>query len=398
MPNDIDPKKKKTTVKNILRELHAGLDPAAAAERLLTEAGYLTSAEIAGIEEELLGEGIRPEEIQRFCNVHALIFEKVKRPGGSVSADTEAIGLFKAENDRIRGVVGNFKARLASGDPTGAVKALDAFSVVVNHYVKKENALFPLLEKRGFSGPSKVMWGKHDEVRRLLKELRAAFATPAGESPDPRVPTAVLDPLLAEIDGMMEKEELILYPTALEKLSKEDWEQVRSSFIELDRNGVALELQGMGNPATARPRADASASPSDVVLPSGRLSLTELTRVLNLLPVDVSFVDADDRVKYFSEPAERIFPRSRSVVGRKVQNCHPPKSLKAVENILKAFRENRKDAVDFWINLGGKTVTIRYLAVRDESGRYLGTLEVSQDVTGIRALEGEKRLLDESEV
>ena len=96
--------------------------------------------------------------------------------------------------------------------------------------------------------------------------------------------------------------------------------------------------------------------------------------------------------------AARIFPRSRSVVGRKVQNCHPPKSLKAVEGILKSFREKRKDAVDFWIKLGDRTVTIRYLAVRDESGKYLGTLEVSQDVTGIRALEGEKRLLDEDEL
>ena len=117
MSINIDPKTKKQTVKNILRELHAGLDPAAAAERLLNEAGYLTSAEIAGIEEELLGEGIPPEEIQRFCNVHAVIFEKTKQPGSSVSPDTEAVGLFKTENDRIRDIIANFKDHISSGDP-----------------------------------------------------------------------------------------------------------------------------------------------------------------------------------------------------------------------------------------------------------------------------------------
>jgi DUF438 domain-containing protein len=103
-------------------------------------------------------------------------------------------------------------------------------------------------------------------------------------------------------------------------------------------------------------------------------------------------------VKYFSEPMQRIFPRARSVIGRQVQNCHPPKSLKAVENILKAFKEGRKDSVDFWINLQGKMILIKYLAVRDDAGKYLGTLEVSQDVTAIRALAGEKRLVDEGEL
>ena len=131
-----------------------------------------------------------------------------------------------------------------------------------------------------------------------------------------------------------------------------------------------------------------------MVLPSGRLSATELVRILNLLPVDLSFVDANDQVKYFSEPAERIFPRARSVIGRKVQNCHPPKSVHIVEKIVDGFRTGKKDSADFWINLHGKMVLIRYLAVRDETGRYLGTLEVSQDITPLRALEGEKRLLD----
>jgi DUF438 domain-containing protein len=391
MATNVDPQTKKQTVKNILRALHAGLDPARAAERVLKEAGYLTSAEIAAIEEELLAEGIQPEEIQRFCNVHALIFEKAMRTGKSAAPETAAVGLFKAENGRIRRLVAEFRSALAAGDYARAGQSLDSFSAVVSHYVKKENALFPLLEKRGFSGPSKVMWGKHDEVRRLLKEARAALGFIPGSKPADQVKTSILDPLLAEIEGMIEKEELILFPTALEKLTAEDWERVRASFIELEREGVVKEIHGVAEPTSA----STSSAPGDIVLPSGRLSAAELTRILNLLPVDLSFVDANDRVKYFSEPAARIFPRARSVIGRKVQNCHPPKSLKAVERIIDAFRTGRKDSADFWIELGGKMISIRYLAVRDESGKYLGTLEVSQDISGLRALSGEKRLLDE---
>ncbi len=389
MKKNIDPQEKKRVVKDIIRALHGGLDPKRAAARVLEEAGYLTAGEIAAIEQELMGEGIPPEEIQKFCNVHALIFEKALEGKSAAKDDSSIIQLLHLENEMIKKQIGVFRDAFGKKDFPRAADALESFSIVVNHYIKKENALFPLLEKRGFTGPSKVMWGKHDEVRRLWKETRAAFALlPGGRSPDV-VRRELVEPLIAEIEGMVEKEELILFPTSLEKLTAEDLEKARAGFIDLERETVDRELK-----ANAGVDSTGAGASGEVGLPSGRLSVTELTRILNLLPVDVSFVDSADRVKYFSEPVLRIFPRARSVIGRQVQNCHPPKSLKAVENIIKAFKEGRKDSVDFWINLQGKMILIKYLAVRDEAGNYLGTLEVSQDVTGIRALEGEKRLLD----
>lgn len=132
-----------------------------------------------------------------------------------------------------------------------------------------------------------------------------------------------------------------------------------------------------------------------ISLPTGEVKLEELMCMLNTLPVDITFIDRDDKVRYFSEGRDRIFLRTKSIIGRKVQNCHPPKSVHVVENILNSFREGRRDSVDFWINFKGKFVYIRYFAIRDRKGDYLGTLEVTQDITGIKKLEGEKRLLDE---
>jgi DUF438 domain-containing protein len=128
--------------------------------------------------------------------------------------------------------------------------------------------------------------------------------------------------------------------------------------------------------------------------PTGNVSLQQLTAIFSTLPVDLTFVDADDRVAFFSEGPDRVFARSRAVVGRKVQNCHPPRSVDVVDRILSDFREGRQNVAEFWINFTGRFVHIRYFAVRDEEQRYLGTLEVTQDVSKIRALDGERRLLE----
>ncbi len=131
-----------------------------------------------------------------------------------------------------------------------------------------------------------------------------------------------------------------------------------------------------------------------VPLDTGSLSAEQINLLLTNLPVDISFVDENDAVVYYSAVPRRIFPRSPGVIGRKVQNCHPPKSVDVVERILKAFRSGERDVAEFWIESGGRFILIRYFALRDESGAYRGTLEVSQDATAIRALRGERRLLD----
>ncbi len=134
----------------------------------------------------------------------------------------------------------------------------------------------------------------------------------------------------------------------------------------------------------------------DVIdLDTGELNQREIKAIMNTLPIDVTFVDKDDTVRYFNRPEERIFPRTKSVIGRRVQMCHPQKSLHVVNRILQDFREGKRDVAEFWINVKGRLIYIRYFAVRDRNGEYLGTLEVTQDITEIKKIEGEKRLLDD---
>jgi len=130
-----------------------------------------------------------------------------------------------------------------------------------------------------------------------------------------------------------------------------------------------------------------------VLFETGELSVKELETILNTLPVDITFIDKEDRVRYFSQSKDRIFPRTKAVIGRRVQQCHPQKSLHVVEQILSDFKNNERNVAEFWINLKGRLVYIRYFAVRDEDQNYLGCLEVTQDITNVKEIEGEKRLL-----
>jgi PAS domain S-box-containing protein len=203
--------------------------------------------------------------------------------------------------------------------------------------------------------------------------------------------------LIEEVDGMIFKEEKILFPTSLEKLNVQDWveilketENVGYGFIAKPKE-TSLLIEELKRAVLEEPQAKEEA----ISFPTGEVKLEELLGIFNTLPVDITFIDKDDTVKFFSEGPNRIFLRTKSIIGRKVQNCHPPKSVHVVERILESFKEGKRDAVDFWINYKGKFVYIRYFAIRDRNRNYLGTLEVSQDVSNIRELEGEKRLLDE---
>jgi PAS domain S-box-containing protein len=206
-----------------------------------------------------------------------------------------------------------------------------------------------------------------------------------------------LNLLVEEVDGMIFKEEKILFPASLEKLKAQDWvevlketENVGYGFIAKPKE-TSLLIEELKSAVLEETRVQEET----ITFPTGEVKLGELMGIFNMLPVDITFIDQDDAVKFFSEGPSRIFLRTKSIIGRKVQNCHPPKSVHVVERILESFKAGKKDSVDFWINYKGKFVYIRYFAIRDRNRKYLGTLEISQDITSIKKLEGEKRLLDE---
>jgi hypothetical protein len=393
--------KKKEIMKDIILKLHQGLTIEEAKEMFEKEIGTVSSTEIAEIEQSLIDEGLSPEEIKKFCNVHALLFQSaLEKSIIKETSPSHPVYLFKLENRRIEKIADSLKKLKEEGEEDlSRTKRklndlLNELKGIGVHYARKELVLFPFLEKQGFTGPSKVMWGKDNEVRDLLKKAISSVEEIKDIKDLEPYSKNSLDPLIEEVTGMIFKEENILFPTCLEKLSANDWVEILKEsdkvgyvFVEKPKETEAL-VKDLKSALLEEP----VFKDNEISLPTGKLRLKELMSVLNTLPVDITFVDNEDKVRYFSDNKERIFLRTKSVIGIKVQNCHPPQSLEAVEKILDSFKEGKRDTADFWINLDGKFVYIRYFALRDEGGSYLGTLEVSQDLTEIKKLEGEKRL------
>ena len=271
---------------------------------------------------------------------------------------------------------------------------LNALADVEKHYLRKEHLLFPYLEKHGITGPPKVMWAKHDEARALLRGAFEALAASAGASAGEArsVVALAVRPAAQAIRDMTDREENILLPMSLDTLDELEWWEIARQSAEI---GFCLVEPGEGWRPASVPEAQAGGAEAGgkIRLPTGSLGPKELEAILNALPIDATFVDADDRVRYFTHGRERVFARSRAILGRKVQYCHPPSSVDTVDRILGAFRAGTQDRAAFWIQLRGRFVHIEYVALRDAAGAYLGCLEVTQDLTGKRALTGEQRLL-----
>ncbi|MFH1145123.1 MAG: DUF438 domain-containing protein [Candidatus Eisenbacteria bacterium] len=403
------------SLKSIIRQLHAGAPPDRVREALKTIVRETTAAEIAAMEQELIAEGMPVSEVQAMCDLHsALVRELLMEAPADPQTPGHPLDTFQRENEALREAVS--RARRGMAAFSSAVSASErqelllAWRGVINelldvekHYQRKEQILFPFLERHGITGPTSVMWGKDDEVRRLLKGTAQALSgmtTLRGTERD--VWAGFAEPALNALEEMITKEEKILLPLAAQKLSPEEWGEI---WLQSPEYGWCLVEPRVGYrppvPAESPGAADASAAEAAAVggmaggirLDTGRLSLAQLQGVLALLPIDFTFVDSDDRVAFFSPGRERVFGRSKAILGRKVQHCHPPKSLAIVERILADFRGGRQNSAEFWIEMQGRFIHIRYYAVRAEQGEYLGTLEVTQDATRIRALKGEQRLL-----
>jgi PAS domain S-box-containing protein len=258
------------------------------------------------------------------------------------------------------------------------------------HCVKKENILFPYIEKyfpdyRCVS----VMWSMHDDARESIKTLLENLDR---DEPLINVFNMNIGKLYYSVLPVIFREEYILYPIAARAIKKKDWDEM---LLQSREEGFSFIEPPQISDVKQGNETEAGSKKSDLIdLGTGVLSAGEIIRIFNHLPVDITFVDENDEVKYFSTPKDRIFGRSKAIIGRKVQNCHPHESVHIVNEIVDSFKSGRKDVESFWISFKDKFLLIQYFAVRDEQGSYKGVIEVSQDVSDIRKLQGEKRLLD----
>ena len=386
-------------LKQLIGELHAGKSVDEVKARFEQTFGDVSATEISEVEQALIADGMPVAEVQRLCDVHAAVFkgsiEEIHSQDDPMDEPGHPVNTFLLENHAIEGVLAALRPRLsayAKGDDsvTPAIRAdLDKLSQLDVHYKRKENLLFPYLEKYSITAPPKVMWGVDDEIRVLLKQTRAAL-----EVGDRKAFAALAEDTVNRVAEMIFKEENIFLPMTLEKLTRDEWKSIYEQSGEI---GYCLLGQAPAwNPAAAYQPANEpaqAAATGAIVLPSGAFTVQEITRLMDTLPFDVTFVDRDDTVKYFSQGPDRIFTRTKAVIGRKVSNCHPPASAHIVEQLLEDFKTGKKDHEDFWISMGPRFVFIRYFAVRSEDGEYLGTLEVTQDIAPVQAIQGEKRLM-----
>jgi DUF438 domain-containing protein len=398
--------RRKDLLKHMILQLHRGEAPEQVRTQLVRLLGQVPYNDVVAVEQQLIDEGLPAEEVMKLCDLHtAALRGAIDQAGAKTPPPGHPAHTFHKENEALgwetEALDKLFTEVSALSDEADASTQLSDMQVRFNnlmdvekHYLRKEHLLFPYLERHAITGPPKVMWGKHDETRALLlaaqEILRSSPTVTAAEAKS--LIRLVLQPTAAAVAEMIDKEEQILFPMCLDTLSDAEWFEIGRQSGEY---GYCLyDPTDTWQPAELPTElADSPSGAERIHLPSGSFTPVELQTVLNTIPFDLTFVDEDDTVRYFTQGRERIFSRSRAILGRKVQYCHPPKSVDVVQRILDDFRASRQNHAQFWITLRGRFISIEYFALRDPAGRYLGCLEVSQDLTEKRALEGEQRLL-----
>ncbi len=388
---------RKNTIKEIIRQLHEG--KTVEEVRSLFEASFdgVSASEISEAEGALIAEGLPVEEVQRLCDVHASVFkgsiEEIHQEQDQTDIPGHPLNILKRENRKLEQIMGEkvrpWLNRLDEADGLEGLRhGLRELLSIDIHYSKKENLFFPYMEKAGITAPPQVMWGVDDEIRQMIKDTLAHAESHPEDIDGIREKT---EETLTKAEDMIFKEENILIPMLLENVTQEEWKTIADESGEI--GFIIQDIPEFVPSASAAPMGETAGSDADrVQLPTGFFLGQELTHMLNALPFDITFVAKDDTVRFFSQAKDRIFPRTKAIIGRNVSNCHPPASVHIVEQIVEDFKSGKKDQEDFWIKMGGKYVMIQYFAVRDEKGEYLGVVEVTQDIKGIQALTGEKRL------
>jgi len=401
---------KKKIMKKIIAQLHSGTPVSEVKETFKRVLGGISPLEIAKIEQELIKEGMPRQEIQRLCDVHLAVFreqlekQKLEVPlGHPISILTEEHKILLQLSEKLNTIVNRIQEESHVGDVADEAKQLKHIAEELldaeKHYLREENVLFPFLEKHGITEPPAVMWIEHNQIRDTKKQLYSIVKNYSAISfQDFRKQLGETAKSLGNIlSSHFFKENNILFPTALRVITDEEWKDIRKEFDEIGYCCFTPQHLTEMPPTEEieKRKTETIIAPKGMLqFETGVLSKEEVEAILDSLPVDISFVDREDRVKYFNKAEERIFVRTKAVLGRKVQLCHPQKSVHIVDKILESFKTGKKDVAGFWIQKDKSLIHIRYFAVRDRNGKYLGTMEVTQDITDIKKIKGQKRLLD----
>lgn len=411
-------RQRRETLKQIIRDIHQNVNPDELKERFRELLSDVGATEIAALEQELIQEGMPETEIKSLCDVHVSVFKdsldnqpKPQEQGG------HPIHTFRKENQAIERVIQAIRPLLEEilkmpSDINFEDKLKEWQSLhrqlmeIEKHYSRKENILFAYLEKHGVSGPPKVMWAIQDDIRAQLKQVSQEIFhsnVTLFELSELIQKTAI--PALQAIEDLIYKEENIMFPMSMETLTEGEWAAVAEQSGEIGFTLIQPDfgwIPSVPPEPTVDPGAFTTDSQSGKNVPEGLLpfstgamTLEQISLIFNHLPVDITFVDEKDNVRYFSYGKERIFQRSKAIIGRNVKDCHPPDSVHIVTKIVDDFKSGKRNSAQFWIHMNGKFVLIQYFALHDSDGKYRGTIEVTQDIQEIQTLQGDKRIYSE---
>ncbi len=295
------------------------------------------------------------------------------------------------ENVLLNSLLKNISETDPAADLLRFTNIFNELATIEKRFARKENQLFPFLEKRGWNGPSQGMWSFHDNLRDQMRLLRFYIKNRNLDK------IAVNTPLLVNgILRLMQTEETVLFPNALQILTDEDWIEMRKGEEEIGWMFAQTppEFPATQESATEDVLTESFGQEKSAHFDEGYMTIDQVNLLLRTMPLDLTYVDENDRVIFYNRGEERVFPRSAGVIGREVKFCHPPKSVGTVLKILEEFRNGTKNEASFWINYKERLIYIRYFAVRDANKVYRGVIEMSQDITDIKKIEGEQRLLD----
>ena len=392
---------KQDRLKSLIKQLHAGTPEEVVKQQFLQEFSDVSSEEISQMEQALMAEGMSVAEIQKLCNVHAAIFagnvrditglsRMERQPGHPLYVfGKENEGLSRFIESTLKPALEGFIAQSSDSHRTDLLAAVKQLSQVERHYARKENLFFPYLEKKGITGPPQVMWGKDDEIRDLLKTILH------GElSPEELIQTT--QSAIAEIESMIVKENDILSPLLLKHIEPADWRLIAQESPAIGyafNGGIEGASPSDANHWLARQSAEATPDTAEaekaidpagyISFPSGQIKYDDLLYMLNTSPQDFTYIDKDDKVRYFSEGKHMVFERTRTIIGRDVRLCHPPRAVPVVEKMLEEFKAGIKDHEVRIVTPGNKVLLVRYYAVRNEANEYLGTLETTEEISAI---------------
>jgi uncharacterized protein len=402
---------RKEKLKELILKLHHGENPNQVRAELISTLRQIPYGEVVEVEQELIAEGLPETEVLKLCDVHGEVLDgHIDQSGAKAIPEGHPVDVFKQENkellkaiEKAQMLLGTLYAVTDENFKTHSLQIQSCFNDLMDvdkHYRRKEYLVFPFLEKKEITGPPKVMWGKHDEIRDQLKGCIEILRTEGLKKSDLEDALEILfEPVLKAMADMTKKEEEILFPMCMDVLTTEDWWHIHRQTLEFgftlydpkaDWKPEGMTAEGYENSGVLNEN-------GAIQLPSGSFTASEIMAILNTVPIDMTFVDKNDKVKYFTQGKERIFARSRSIINRDVRLCHPPGSVHIIEKILDDFKSGKASHAPFWIQIQGMFVHIEYFALRDENGEYLGTLEVSQNLSDLRKLEGEKRILSYTE-